>query len=346
MSLIVCIYSVFKYFSLLILLGKNGATMLDASRHAWRGSELVPEAGRFDLPKEVAEELIIAVQEHTRSGLQIVEAKVTEFELSETSHFISRISEELKDGVGFVLIDRLPLDLLGEKGARTAYWILCSLIERPVAQNWVGDLVYDVTDTGRPPGNGVRPDKTNAEQNFHTDNSYNLCPPNYVSLLCLRAAKRGGISHIVSLEAAHEALRHKRPDLLERLYRPFYFDRQREHASDDVMTTYHPLFAVEKDRLLARLSRFQVTNGHKLAGTTIDALGVEALDALEAQMNAPGMDVSFTFEPGQVQILDNRRIGHRRTGFEDWAEPNLKRLLVRLWLRDWGTRDYHGGLDL
>jgi hypothetical protein len=79
-------YSVFEYFSLSILLGKNGAIMLDASRHAWRGSELAPEAGRFDLPKEVAEELIIAVKEHTLSGLPIVEAKVAEFELPETSH--------------------------------------------------------------------------------------------------------------------------------------------------------------------------------------------------------------------------------------------------------------------
>ena len=69
--------------------------MLDASRHAWRGSELAPEAGRFDLPKEVAEELIIAVKEHTLSGLPIVEAKVAAFELSETSHFISRISDEI-----------------------------------------------------------------------------------------------------------------------------------------------------------------------------------------------------------------------------------------------------------
>jgi hypothetical protein len=61
-----------------------------------------------------------------------------------------------------------------------------SLLARPVAQKWQGDMTYEVTDTGRPPGNGVRPDKTNAEQNFHTDNSYNLCPPDVVSLFCVR----------------------------------------------------------------------------------------------------------------------------------------------------------------
>ena len=320
--------------------------MLDASSRAWRGSELASGTGRFDLPLEVAEEVTVAARIYEQSGQPIIEADVAQFELTATKEFMAKVLAELKDGVGFALIDRLPLDELGEDGAKIAYWLMCSLIERPVEQNWIGDLIYDVTDTGRPPGNGVRPDKTNAEQNFHTDNSYNLCPPNYVTLLCLRAAKTGGLSHIVSLEAAHEVLRLERPDLLNRLYQPFYFDRQREHAPQDVMTTYHPLFKVEENRLLARLSRFQVLNGQRLAGEPIDALGVEALDALEEKMNAPGMDVSFTFEPGQIQILDNRRIGHRRTGFEDWPEPQLKRLLVRLWLRDWGSSDYHGGLDL
>ncbi len=41
------------------------------------------------------------------------------------------------------------------------------------------------------------------------------------------------------------------PDLLPRLYKPFYFDRQREHAPDDVMTTHHPMLE-DKDGRPAR----------------------------------------------------------------------------------------------
>ena len=62
-------------------------------------------------------------------------------------------------------------------------------------------------DLGRPPGNGVRPDVTNAEQNFHTDNSYNHVPPHYVGLMCLRTAMEGGVSGIVSFATAHEEMR-------------------------------------------------------------------------------------------------------------------------------------------
>ena len=325
---------------------QSGTTAVDNLAPAgdgWRGDDLAADAGRFALPAAAADELIGAVETHRRNPRPLEQIEPVQLRPPALVELMDEVKSTLTGPLGFALIDRLPLERLGEDGARVAHWLLCSMIQRPVAQNWKGDLIYDVTDTGRPPGNGVRPDKTNAEQNFHTDYSYNLSPPDYVALLCLRAAKSGGVSHIVSLAEAHDRLLSKRPDLLARLYRPFVFDRQREHAPDDVMTIEHALFEPPGARnIAARLSRFQVVNGHKLAGTPLDDVGAEALSALEQEMNAPGVDVSFHFEPGQIQIVDNRRIGHRRTGFEDWPDPARKRLLVRLWLRDWGARSYNG----
>ena len=54
------------------------------------------------------------------------------------------------------------------------------------------------------------------------------------------------------------------------------------------------------------------------------------------------MAARFDFEPGQMQLIDNRALGHKRTGFCDWPEDERKRLLVRLWLRDSGNRAYDG----
>ncbi len=99
---------------------------------------------------------------------------------------------------------------------------------------------------------------------------------------------------------------------------------------------------MENGRLLARLSRFQVLNGYKLAGKEIDSEGLAALEALEAVMNGPGMGKEFYFERGQIQIVDNHRCGHRRTGFQDFPEPERKRHLVRLWLRERGRAFYNG----
>jgi len=330
-----------------ILSGDMGsdARMLDMEFQdgsAWRGEDLDAADGRFTIPDEVKGEIIAAAALLAKNPLPVAALHPKHVSMPASVAFMASVEQTLRDGVGFALIDRLPLEDIGEAGARAIHWLLGAMIERPVAQNWLGDLLYDVTDTGRAPGNGTRPDKTNAEQNFHTDNSYNLCPPNFVALLCLRTAKTGGLSHIVSFKAAHNALRAAAPTLLQRLYEPFHFDRQREHAPDDVMTLHHPLFEAGGGQLLARLSKFQVVNGQALAGKALDPLGTEALDALEDIMSAPGMDVTFDFQPGQIQIINNRVIGHRRTGFADWPEPERKRRLVRLWLRDQGRRFYNG----
>jgi alpha-ketoglutarate-dependent taurine dioxygenase len=137
-------------------------------------------------------------------------------------------------------------------------------------------------------------------------------------------------------------MRKRHPDLLRRLYQPFYFDRQREHAPDDHMTTYHPMFENHDGELVARLSYRQVVYGYKLEGKELDREGRAALDAFEAILNEPVMWKDFFFEPGQIQLLDNRRCGHCRTAFEDYLEPERRRHLVRIWMRDNGRCFYHG----
>src|SRR6185295_17706259 len=103
-------------------------------------------------------------------------------------------------------------------------------------------------------------------------------PPEHVGLLCLHPAMEGGVSRIVSLLETHNEMRRRHPDLLPRLYQPFFFDRQREHAPDDVKVIEHPIFELSNRRLTGRLSRFQVKNGQALAGVELDGKGLAALD--------------------------------------------------------------------
>jgi alpha-ketoglutarate-dependent taurine dioxygenase len=313
-----------------------------SDRLLWRGDTLLANAGRIALPAGVLDELEAVAASLDRDPLPLLLLRPDDFELDAARAFMREVKAEIDDGVGFAIIDRLPVERWSGTSARAIWWLLASLVARPVAQKWDGTSIYDVTDLGRPPGNGVRPDVTNYEQNFHTDNSYNLVPPHYVGLLCLRTAKEGGVSGIVSFASAHEEMRKRHPELLDRLYKPYYFDRQREHAPDDVMVTHHPMFERDGNRVVARLSHFQVINGHKLAGVPLDNEGAAALGAFEQILNEPGLAARFQFEPGQMQLIDNRALGHKRTGFTDWPEPERKRLLVRLWLRDSGGRAYNG----
>lgn len=309
---------------------------------AWTRADLSKSAGQLEVDSRVRAELQAAAAILAQNPLPVLALDPADFAMPHCRTLMREARRLLDEGPGFVILNRLPLEDLGRDQAVAIYWLLAGMIARPVAQKWDGVMIYDVMDKGRPPGNGVRPDVTNVGQNFHTDNSYNLCPPRYVALLCLQTAMEGGLSSVVSFHAAHNEMRRRHPELLERLYRPFLFDRQREHADGDTLTVSHPLFAWRDGELIARLSLRQVLNGYALAGETLDEEGRAALEAFEAIMNDPALRRDFVFEPGQVQIVNNVAVGHKRTGFTDWPEPERRRHLVRLWLRNEGRPFYNG----
>ena len=288
-------------------------------------------------------EIRMLVTELSCNPLPTLRLSPDDFDLPACKALMQQAKACLTEGPGFVLVDRLPLDELSPIHAVAVYWILTSLIARPVAQKWDGTMIYEVADTSGPrPGNRIRPDTTNAEQVFHTDNAYNVTPPGFVALLCLRTAKTGGISRIVSLNTAHNLMRKQYPELLPRLYEPFLWDRVKEHADRDDMVLSNPVFTSDGGSLQARLGNRLIRQGYSVAKTEIDEEGDAALEALYGILDDPTLYKEFVFEPGQIQILDNRFIGHKRTAFEDWPEPDRRRQLVRLWLRDHGRPFYHG----
>ena len=200
---------------------------------AWVGSALGAGTGVIALNADVYREIALLAGTLDANPLPTLALSPEDFELPACRSLMRAASATLSEGCGFVVIDRLPLEAMTQETAIKVYWLLANMVARPVAQKWTGEMIYTVADlTGKRPGNGIRPDITNAEQNFHNDNSYNLCPPDYVGLLCLNSAKAGGISRVVSLETAHNLLRQRHPELLQRLYRPYHFDRQREHAAE------------------------------------------------------------------------------------------------------------------
>jgi alpha-ketoglutarate-dependent taurine dioxygenase len=308
----------------------------------WRRDSLAPQDGIVPLDAASRKELDELVETLRRNPLPLAMLQEQDFDVPACRAMVTRARATLEHGVGFVIIDKLPMDDYTVDEARAVYWLLSQMVSRPVAQSWDGKVIYDVRDMGKPPGNGVRPDVTNAEQNFHTDNSYNLYPPDYVALLCVRPAMEGGISSIVSFYSVYNEMLASHPDLLERLHQPYLFDRQREHAPGDPRLISHPLFQTREGRTLCRLSHRHVVTGYAMAGQEMDELTRTALFTLESIMMEPRWCREFFFEAGQIQIVDNTRLGHRRTGFIDFPEEDRKRHLVRLWLRNHGRRFYNG----
>jgi hypothetical protein len=310
---------------------------------AWVGETLLPNDGVLTLAEAVLAELDAAARLIEANPLPTEALSPDDFEFAATRELMAGVARTLERGIGFAILDRLPADRFGPATLTGLYWLLMSLLARPVAQTWKGEIVYDIADDGQKtaPGNGVRSSKTNARQNFHTDNAFNL-PPDYVSLLCLRPALRGGESGLVSLESVHNLLLAGHRPALERLYQPFWFDRQQEHAPGDSPVSHKPIFSFDGERLAIAFSIRLVHQGYAVVGEAMDKLTAAAVETLTEVVALPGLGKAFAFEPGQIQVINNRRIGHRREAYVDGPEPARRRHLVRLWLRKEGRPFYMG----
>ena len=310
---------------------------------AWRRVDLRPEDYRIALDAHCRDEIRRAADDMREFPLPAMLRRPEEFALPHCPAAIADVRRILDRGVRFAIVDRLPLDEIGAEAAIAVYWLLASMVARPVAQSLDGKMIYDVRDTGRAalPGSGVRPDQTNIELKLHTDNSYNRTPPEIVALLCLKPAKAGGHSRVASFHALYNALLARRPEVVQRLYEAFWFDRQREFHAGEEPVFAAPVFTAGPE-LRARFSAHQIRGGYALRGEAIDDAGAASLDALLDLFEDDRLPADFDLEPGQLQFIDNRVIGHARTEFEDFPEPERRRHLVRLWLRDHGRRAYQG----
>ena len=312
-------------------------------RQAWIRDSLGPEDWTVSIPLDCLTELRGALAALRHNPLPLLLLSPADFALERCRALMRRVRAMLDDGIMFAVVDRLPMDEMSREESVMLYWLLASLLAPPVAQKLDGTMVFVVRDTGAilAPGSGIRPTVTNVDLTFHNDNSYNDTPPDYVALLCQQTAKAGGVSRLMSVATVHNALLAECPALLARLYRPFWYDRHREHAEAEPGTFAAPVFEYD-GRLKARLALLEIRGGYKLRGVEIDDETQRALAAVQSVFDRPELRVELDFQPGQIQFVNNRATGHARTEFTDHEVPERRRQLVRLWLRDHGSRGYRG----
>ena len=325
---------------------ENPAAMLTHridGKQAWVNANLQEHDWLYTLDDECRRELSLVIEDLRANPLPLLLLTPDMFELAACRALATRVRGALKEGVSFAVVNRMPLDGIMLEEAKALYWLFSMMIARPVAQKLDGTMVYDVHDTGMQalPGSGVRPDKTNVDLTFHNDNAYNKTMPEIVGLFCLRQAQAGGLSRAISFQTAHNCLLSDYPDLLPRFYQPFRFDRQKEHFPGEDPIFSAPMFEYD-GRLRARLAPYQVKNGYTMMGEVIDASTAAAIAALDEIFARDELIAEHYLQPGQIQYVNNREIGHSRTAFIDHAAPEMRRYLVRLWLRDAGHRGYRG----
>ena len=308
---------------------------------AWRRGEIGPKDWTVPLSPVCLGELDDVVTRLRHDPLPTLLLRPDEFTVPACAEAIRQAREHLRSGIGIAVLDRVPVERYSLDENRALMWLFGCLLGRIIPTKWDGTMLYDVKDTGKSLEYGVRRSVTNLELTFHTDAAWMDWPPEHVGLYCLNRAPEGGVSRFVSLGAVHNELRRRHPDVLPRLYQPFPWDRQAEHAPEDPKTTRRPIFKMDAGQWSAVYNERLIRTGAELVGASLDAEAEDALATMDAIINAPELHIEFVVERGQVQFIDNRHFAHSRTAFVDTPTPGRERHLIRLWTREEGRLAFH-----
>jgi Taurine catabolism dioxygenase TauD, TfdA family len=242
---------------------------------------------------------------------------------------LARVTDELINGRGVVLIRGVPVERHTKDRASAIYWGLGMHLGRPWPQNAKGHLLGDVTDQGR------AIDDPRARGNeiggvpfpFHSDGS------DLVGLFCLDAGARGGASLVANVVSIHNHLVRTEPELAAELYAPFAYDFRGEQAPGARAWYEMPVFSRRADRLFVRYIRPYIAAAARHADAPrVSSAARAAMDRVDELCADPDFHLSMTMEPGDMQFVNNYHVLHAREGYEDDRENGRIRHLKRLWL--------------
>lgn len=303
---------------------------------AWVGADLErrPEEWTYRLSATEIGEIERAAAGIRARGLDLGEITRADFPLPTFGATLDRFRDEILNRRGFVLIRGWPVVGRALVDNAAAYLGIGSYLGRVRSQNAMGHILGHVRDLGLATSDpNVRTYQTTERQFFHTDSC------DIVGLLCLKTAKSGGLSSIVSSMTVYNVMAARRPDLVRRLFKPFATDRRGEVPVGKKPYFEIPVYNDHAGYLSVLYSRRYINSGQRFPDAPrLAPEDVEALDMFDALHDDPELHLDMELQPGDMQFLHNHTILHDRTAYVDWPEPENKRHLLRLWLAAPGAR--------
>jgi hypothetical protein len=296
---------------------------------AWRGPVMAARTDWIEtLAQSELQELAHASEPWLGDDRDLTSLSRDRFPLPRLAPRLAATLRELLDGRGFVLWRGLPVVRWGRRLSAVAFYGLGLHLGHPVSQNAQGDVLGHVRDLGLSSDDpNVRIYQTRERQTFHTDSA------DLVGLLCLQAARAGGLSALVSSTTLYNEMRARRPDLAACLFQPLATDRRGEVPPGAKPYFEIPVFNWHAGRLSTIYHRQYIDSAQRFADAPrLGARQVEALDLLDALTDEPALHFTMQLQPGDMQFVHNQTLLHDRTAFTDWPEPQRRRHLLRLWL--------------
>ncbi|MDH5676500.1 MAG: TauD/TfdA family dioxygenase [Myxococcales bacterium] len=303
----------------------------------WRGPGL---AGHRDwievLSERDMEEIDAALTRVEASGKPRHELRAADFGFQHFAEVLADWKRELAEGRGFLLVRGLPVERYSEAQCALVYWGIGQHLGTPVSQNADGDLLGHVRDTGDDPDDpNVRLYRTRARQDFHTDGA------DIIGLLCLQRSKSGGESRIASSIAIFNEILRTRPELAAALFQPFAWDHHGQQRPGARPFWEMPICSLRGGRLNTFFLPWYIRQAQRHSDAPrLTQAQAQAIEAIEQLANDPEFYLEMEFLPGDIQLLKNSVILHARNAYEDHAEPERRRHLLRLWL----ATDFADGL--
>lgn len=247
-----------------------------------------------------------------------------DFPLSGLSAKIAQWREQVCHGLGFVRLRGIPVHRWSLSWTERFYWALAQHLGQPGAQNSSGELIGHVRDLRLGVDGQVRQYMTAEDISFHCDAA------DAVGLLCLKPAKRGGLSRIASSVSIFNALLERRPDLAPLLFEPMDFD-SRGDGNTNFFRARPAAFDGTRLRTFYHSEYLRTASRHPGARPLTDAQR-ELLDLYDTLAHSDALCLEMDLQPGDLQLISNHTVVHARTSYTDHEGLAGRRHLLRLWL--------------
>ncbi|MDE1172225.1 MAG: TauD/TfdA family dioxygenase [Parvibaculaceae bacterium] len=296
----------------------------------WRSADVQdPEQWTLFLSDADKRELDHALGVAKSFSDNLLELDRSHFPLEGLVDKLASVEKELIDGRGFVRISALDSGRYSDDDLTMLYWGIGMHLGDPWPQNKYGHVMGDVTDQGRTIGDPT----TRGNElglialDYHTDGS------DLVGLMCLRKAKKGGLSCVANVVAIYNELVRTHPDMIARLFDELPWDFRGEEPKGGQPFYQRSVFTEYRDRLFVRfVPQYIKTSQRHADAPRLSAQAIEALDLVSRMANEPQYNVYMDLQPGEMQFINNYHVLHGRTAYEDDPASGHKRHFKRLWL--------------
>lgn len=299
----------------------------DAS--TWK-SNVARKDWQFTLTKSELTELESATRQACKNQLEPTQFSRSDFALPTLGPRLGQIVNGVENGIGFALIQGIPVHQYDEHTLKVLYWGLGCYLGDPISQNSKGERLAEVSDRGNSyQDRNARGFASKAELVPHMDTS------DMTALLCVRQAKQGGESRVVSATDVYNTILAEHPTYLDPLFDGFHNDLRGEGPTADINELSRrrvPVFSYYANRLSCSFNMRMIDNAFVKANVQPTPLARQALDFLRDVTLRENTGIRFSMRPGDIQLVSNYSVFHSRTQFEDHAAPAQRRCLYRLWL--------------